>query len=60
MPKALAEALRAEISKRDNVHESLQIIDQIVHQLIEVTSKMHAEEEDCDCVKHGQPGHKHA
>lgn len=56
---ALGDALRAEITKRDAVYENLQILDELIHQLLEITAPLHTEEEDCDCIKHGQPGHKH-
>lgn len=59
MPSAIANALREEITKRDAVHEHLIVLDGLIHELIEMTAPLHTEDEDCDCVKHGQPGHKH-
>lgn len=59
MPSALSDALRSEIEKRDNIYENLLILDQLIHQLLELSAPLHAESEDCDCVKHGLPGHEH-
>ena len=59
MPNALGDALRKEITKRDNIHANLLVMDEILHQLIAIAAPMHTEDEDCDCKKHGQPGHKH-
>jgi hypothetical protein len=51
MPNAMAEALAAEIEKRDVTHENLEILDEIVHQLLEMTKPLRTLDDDCNCGK---------
>lgn len=52
MPNALAEALSLEIEKRDLTHENLEVLDEIVHQLLDITKPVRSlEEDDCNCGK---------
>lgn len=47
MQKGLAEALRNEITKRDSAYETLSMIDEILHTVIDTLQPMHTADEDC-------------
>jgi hypothetical protein len=49
MPNALSEALRTEIDRKDAVHENLEILDTLLHELLEMTAPLHDESDDCHC-----------
>ncbi len=51
MPNALADMLASEIEKRDNVHENLEILDTLIHELLELTRPVRTLDEDCNCGK---------
>lgn len=51
MPSAIARALDKAIGDLDNVHENLEILDTMIHELLESTKPKHSLDEDCNCGK---------
>lgn len=44
------EALQNEISNLDNVHSLIQVLDSLVHDLLEATKHKHTIDTECGCV----------
>jgi len=43
-------ALEDEIANRDNIHMTLQILDQMVHELMDATKHKHTIDKECGCT----------